>query len=270
MQPRKNTSAMRMVGAQLACFRRAAGHTQRTLAELVCAEPETIASIEQGRRVLKPELARELDALLDTKGALTVAVENMPEVDRYPLWAEKYMDEERVAIALSFYANQVLPGLLQNEEYARAVFQSRVPAYGEDEITFQVGARLDRQAILHRKVPPSLSFVLSEAIIRDRLGGHAVHRGMLRHLRECAELPGLALQIMPLGRKSHAALAGPFILLETPQHQHLAYTETQRGSQFVADPDEVSILARKYAMLRTQALNTEASMGLLDRLLGER
>ncbi|MFD7342090.1 Scr1 family TA system antitoxin-like transcriptional regulator [Streptomyces violascens] len=269
MHPRKNASAMRMVGAQLACFRRAAGYTQRALAELVCAELETIASIEQGRRVLKPELASELDVLLDTKGALMVAVENMPEVDRYPLWAEQYMDEEQRAIALSFYANQVLPGLLQNEGYARAVFRSRVPSFSEDEIAFQVGARLDRQDILHRKVPPSLSFVLSEAIVRDRLGGHAVYKGMLRHLLECARLPGLTLQIMPLGRESHAALDGAFILLETPELQHLAYTETQRGSQFVADPDEVSILARKYAMLRTQALNTEESMGLLDRLLGE-
>ncbi|RCH64757.1 XRE family transcriptional regulator [Streptomyces sp. SDr-06] len=260
---------MRMVGAQLACFRRAAGYTQRRLAERVCADPETIASIEQGRRVLKPDLAREMDVVLDTKGALTVAVENMPEVDRYPLWAEKYMDEERVAIALSFYANQVLPGLLQNEEYARAVFRSRVPAYSEDEITLQVEARLDRQAILHRKEPPSLSFVISEAIVRDRLGGDAVYREMLRHLRECAELPGLALQIMPLGRTSHASLDGAFILLETPDHQHLAYTETQRGSHFVADPGDVSILAQRYAMLRTQALNTEDTKGLLDRLLGD-
>ncbi|MFB7644528.1 Scr1 family TA system antitoxin-like transcriptional regulator [Streptomyces sp. NPDC058961] len=269
MHSRRNASTMRMVGAQVARFRQAAGYTQRQLAERVCAELETIASIEQGRRILKPELARELDALLDTKGALTVAIEHLPEVDRYPLWAEKYIDEEQRAIALSFYANQVLPGLLQNEEYARAVFRSRVPPYSEDEIAFQVSARLDRQAILHRKEPPSLSFVLSEAIIRDRLGGEAVYRGMLRHLISCAQLPGLALQIMPLGRATHAGLAGPFILLETPEHQHLAYTETQRGSQFVADPEEVSILARKYAMLRTQALNTEDSLGLLERLLGE-
>ncbi|MER0447498.1 helix-turn-helix transcriptional regulator [Streptomyces sp. Edi4] len=269
MATRKNTSAMRMLGAQLACFRRAAGYTQRTLAEAVCADLETIASIEQGRRVLKPELARTFDRLLDTKGALEVAVENMPEVDKYPLWAEKYMDEERVAIALCFYANQVLPGLLQNEEYARAVFSSRVPPYSEDEIAFHLSNRLDRQAILHRSEPPTLSFVLSEVIVRDRLGGQTVYRGMLQHLTECARLPGLALQIMPLGRETHAALAGAFILLETPRFQHLAYTETQRGSQFVADPDEVSILARKYAMLRTQALNTEESMALLERLLGE-
>jgi Domain of unknown function (DUF5753) len=85
-----------------------------------------------------------------------------------------------------------------------------------------------------------------------------------------AHLPGLALQILPLGRTSHAGLDGPFILLETPEHQRLAYTETHRGSQLLADPDDVGILTQKYAMLRTQALNAEDSRDLLDRLLRER
>lgn len=179
------------------------------------------------------------------------------------------MDIEREAIALSWFENQVLPGLLQTEGYARAVFRSKVPILSEDEINAQVAARLARQEILHRKVPPTASFIISEAIVRDRLGGDEVYAETLRHLRACADLPGITLQIMPLGRQTHAGLNGPFILLETPDHQHLAYTETQRGSQLITDPNEVSILAQKYAMLRTQALNPEETKGLLDRLLGE-
>ncbi|MFJ8002568.1 Scr1 family TA system antitoxin-like transcriptional regulator, partial [Streptomyces sp. NPDC096310] len=80
---------------------------------------------------------------------------------------------------------------------------------------------------------------------------------------------GLAIQFLPLNRTTHAGLDGPFILLETPDHQHLAYAETQRGSHWISDPDEVSILARKYAMLRSQALTPEDSRDLLNRLLGE-
>lgn len=68
---------------------------------------------------------------------------------------------------------------------------------------------------------------------------------------------------------AHAGVNGPFTLLETPDHQHLAYTEGQRGSQWVSDPDEVSILARKYAMLRSQAMSPHESKSLLDRLLGD-
>ncbi|MEU8506226.1 helix-turn-helix transcriptional regulator [Streptomyces brevispora] len=266
---RKNASAMKLVGALVARFRIAAGLTQRQLAERACAQPETIASIEQGRRTLLPPLARVLDSLLDTKGTLETAVDNMPEVDLIPAWAEQYMDLERSALALSWFENQVLPGLLQTENYARAVFRSKVPVMSEDEIEAQVAARVERQEILHRKNPPTTSFVISEAILRDRLGGEVVYAETLQHLVAVAQLPGITLQIMPLGQQTHAALDGPFILLETPDYQHLAYTETQRGSQIIGDPDEVSILAQKYAMLRTQALNTEDTKRLLDRLLGE-
>ncbi|MEU0397576.1 helix-turn-helix transcriptional regulator [Streptomyces sp. NPDC006208] len=266
---RKNASAMRLVGALVARFRETAALTQRELADRICVHAETVASIEQGRRPLKPDLAELLDGVLGTKGALGTAVANMPEIDLIPAWAEQYMDLEREAIALSWFENQVLPGLLQTERYARAVFRSKVPILSEDEITAQVAARLERQEILHRKVPPMASFIISEAIVRDRLGGDEVYVETLGHLRVCAGLPGITLQVMPLGRHTHAGLNGPFILLETPDHQHLAYTETQRGSQLVTDPNEVSILAQKYAMLRTQALNPEETKGLLGRLVGE-
>ncbi|WP_440573260.1 helix-turn-helix domain-containing protein [Streptomyces sp. AC154] len=260
---------MKLVGALVAQFRRTAGLTQRQLADRSNTQPETIASIEQGRRALLPPLACVLDDILETKGALGTALEYMPEVDLIPAWAEEYMDLERTALALSFFANQVLPGLLQTESYARAVFNSRVPAFSQEEIDTHVGNRLERQEILRRKNPPTTSFIISEAIVRTPLGGTEVHRETLRHLRACADIPGFTLQIMPLDRPTHAALAGPFILLETQDYQRLAYTETQRGSQLISDPDEVSILSQKYAMLRTQALNAEETRDLLDRLLGE-
>ncbi|MFD5875263.1 Scr1 family TA system antitoxin-like transcriptional regulator [Streptomyces sp. NPDC060322] len=266
---RKNASAMKLVGKLVSLFRITADLTQAQLADRAGVQLETIASIEQGRRALLPDLARRLDQLLNTKGALETAVDNLPEVDLIPAWAEQYMDLEREALVLSFFANQVLPGLLQTENYARAVFTSRVPAFSEEEINGLVSARLRRQEVLRRRTPPTISFIISEAIVVAQLGGHEVHAETARHLRECADLPGVALQILPLAHRTHAALDGPFILLETPDYQHLAYTETQRGSQLIGEPDEVSILAQKYAMLRTQALDTDATKGLLDRLRGE-
>ncbi|WP_240803236.1 helix-turn-helix transcriptional regulator [Streptomyces sp. A1499] len=260
---------MKMVGALLAVHREAAGYTQRALAERLLISEELIASIEQGRRPLKMDLAVQLDDFLGTNRTLQTAVEHMPEVDLVPRWAEEYLDCEREAIAISSYENQVLPGQLQTEEYARAVFRSRVPVFDEDEIEQFVATRIERQEILHRKVPPTTSFVIWEAVLHDHLGGRRVFFEQLRRLRVYAELPGLAMQVMPFGRTAHAALDGPFVLLETPEHQRLAYTETQRGSQLIADPDEVAILTQKCAMLRTQALNPEDTRDLLDRLLGE-
>ncbi|MGW6708891.1 helix-turn-helix domain-containing protein [Streptomyces sp. NPDC054956] len=273
MPPRKrarpNATTMKMVGTQVAAGRVAKNLTQKQLGELVRLDAETIASIEQGRRALMPNVAELMDHHLGLPGILTIAADGMPALDATPPWAEEYMDLEYSAIALSWFDNQVVPGLLQTENYARAVFACRVPAHPEPEVESLTASRIARQEILRRASPPTLSFVIWEAVLRDRLGGDEVYAEQLRHLRECADLPDLSLQVMPLGRTSHAGLDGPFILLETPDHQHLGYTETQRGSQLISDPDEVSILARKYAMLRTQALNTEQTRGLLGRLLGE-
>ncbi|MCX5362099.1 helix-turn-helix transcriptional regulator [Streptomyces sp. NBC_00124] len=266
---RRNASAMRMVGALLAVFRTAAGYTQQQLGDMLGLGEQTVASIEQGRRRLMPDVASRLDELLDTKGALSVALSKMPEVDLVPLWAEEFLAREREAIAISSYENQVVPGLLQTDEYAGAVFRSRVPVYDEDEIARLVAGRVERQAILRGKESPITSFVVWEPVVRAPLGGKAVQAEQLRHLRACSELPGLMLQILPLERAAHAGLDGPFVLLETPEHQRLVYTETQRGSQLIADQGEVAILNQKYAMLRSQALTPEDTRDLLDRLLGE-
>lgn len=269
MNSKKNRSTMRLLGSQVKAARMAAGLTQRQLAERAMVDEETIASIEQGRRRLMLSLAKTLDLILDTKGTLAAGVDNLPEIDQFPLYAEEYMLHEREAIALSWYDALVVPGLLQTEEYARALLSSRLPAYDEDELATKLAGRISRQEILHRKNPPTMSFVVWEPALLWPNGGPEVHRNQLRALREYSDLPGLSFQILPLNRTSHAGDAGPFTLLETPDHQHLAYTESQRGSQWVSNPDEVSILTRKYAMLRTQALTIEDSRSLLDRLLGD-
>ncbi|MEE1798191.1 Scr1 family TA system antitoxin-like transcriptional regulator [Streptomyces sp. NPDC101062] len=265
----KNASVMKMLGAQVAAFRRAAGHTQKSLAALVILDEETIRSIERGRRPLKPDLAAALDQVLDTKGALSVGLKNLPDVDRFPLWAEQYLDHEREAIALSSFENQVVPGLLQTDPYARAVFRTSVPAFHSDEVETKTAARMERQGILHRKVPPTVSFVIWEPVLRFPLGGQRIYIDQMKYLRECCELPGLTIQLLPLDRTAHAGISGPFYLLETPDHQQLAYSESQQGSHWISDPNRVSIMFSKYAMLRSQALTPEDSRDLLDRLLGE-
>ncbi|MDI3388182.1 helix-turn-helix transcriptional regulator [Streptomyces sp. B-S-A8] len=258
-----------MVGRLLALFRQTAGLTQAELAERLAIAESTIASIEQGRRPLLPDLAERLDELLQTKGVLAIAVDNMPEIDQFPLWAEKYIDQEQRAISLCKYDALVIPGLLQTPDYARALLQQRVPAYDEDEIAAKVAGRIERQGIFQRKDPPTGSFVIWEPALRMAFVEPAVRAVQLRHLRAMADLPGVTIQVLPLDAEENAGTAGSFTLLETADHQHLAYMETQRGSQWVSDPDEVSTLARKYAMLRSQALSPKATKGLLDHLLGE-
>jgi transcriptional regulator with XRE-family HTH domain len=267
---KKNPTPFQSLGAQLARARVAKGYTQVQLAEAAIISLSKLESIEQGRRPLTLDLARQFDEVLGTNGLLEVGAEHLPDADGViPAWALAFVDLERDAIAISSFENQVLPGLLQTEAYVRAVFDSRVPILDPDDIAMQIAVRLQRQDILQRRVPPVVSFVLSEATVRDRFGGDEVHRGQLRHLRVCADVPGITIQVLPLGLTGHAGLSGPFVLLETPEHELLAYAESQRGGHLVHDSDELSILAARYAMLRTQALNTIETKGLLDQLVGE-
>ncbi|MFJ1590996.1 Scr1 family TA system antitoxin-like transcriptional regulator [Kitasatospora albolonga] len=260
---------MKLVGQLVALFRIEAGLTQAQLADIAGVQEDTIASIEQGRRSLLPDLAVILDKYFHTKGVLATAVDNLPELDLIPLWAEQYLKMENDALTLSWYDNQVIPGLLQTKAYAEAVFSNRIPVYSPEEIETQTATRLQRQEILHRSKPPTLSMVIWEPILMMKLTSDEEHREQLRHLHTVAQLPGVCLQVLPLNSRMHAGLNGPFTLLETPDHQRAAYTETQRGSQLISDPNEISILAQKYAMLRAQALTPLETLRLLARLLGE-
>ncbi|MFG2206241.1 Scr1 family TA system antitoxin-like transcriptional regulator [Streptomyces sp. NPDC048638] len=266
----KRITSWHVIGAQLSHFRKAARITQPGLAERVGLHEDTIGSIEQGRRPLKIDLAETLDELLDTKGALAVAVAKVPEREKLPAFVQDLVEHEEEALTLLSYENQVVPGLLQTEQYARATFDSLYPPLDEDQAEEWVSARISRQKLLARKEPrPMLNFVLEEVVLHRPIGSPGILRAQLRRLRSCAELPFLGLQIMPTARHSHAALDGPLVLLETPGHDHLAYIEAQRISFLVDDPDQVSVYHQVYGMLRPQALTPEETKGLLDDLLGE-
>ncbi|MET9920117.1 helix-turn-helix transcriptional regulator [Streptomyces sp. NPDC006435] len=266
----KQITSWHLIGAQLAMFRKAARMTQVALADRCSVGEDTIASIEQGRRALQLDFAIQLDELLNTKGALRVAVEKVPLKERFPAFVQDFVEYEQNALTLFSYQNQVVPGLLQTEEYARFVFSCQYPPLEEDELEEWVADRLDRQKLLGRKPRPMLHFLLEESILRSEIGEPAVLRNQIRHLRQCMELPFLGLQIMPLKLPKHAALDGPMVLLETPDHDHLVYVEGQLTSYLHQDPDDVSVLQQKCGMLRSQALSVEASARLLDELLGEK
>lgn len=265
----KRITSWHVIGAQLSHFRKAARLTQPELAEMVGLHEDTIGSIEQGRRPLKIDLAETLDEILDTKGALAVAVAKVPEREKLPAFVQDLVEHEEEALTLLWYENQVVPGLLQTKAYAHALFSSLYPPINDELAEEWVSGRLSRQKVFQRKPPAMMNFVLEEVILDRPIGGRDVLREQIQHLRRCAELPFVGLQIMPTRRTTHASLDGPMILLETPEHDHLTYIEAQRISFLVDDPDEVSVYQQKYGMLRSQALTPEETMGLLDDLAGE-
>ncbi|MEK8144996.1 helix-turn-helix transcriptional regulator [Streptomyces sp. M10(2022)] len=169
----KRTTSWHVIGAQVATFRKAARMTQVSLADQFCVGEDTIASIEQGRRPLQADFARQLDELLDTKGVLQVAVAKVPQKERFPAFVQDFVEYEQEAVTLLWYENQVVPGLLQTEEYARFLFSCLYPPLEEDQREEWVTARLDRQRLLERRPRPMLHFLLEESILRSEIGDPA-------------------------------------------------------------------------------------------------
>jgi len=268
-KPRRNATAHKMVGAALAVLRHRAGYTQERLAREFGISLGSLTSYEQGRRPLPVDVAEQLDRFLDTGGLLARIVNHLPEVDLIALWAEEFLTEEKKAAVISWYEVQVIPGLLQTDRYAEAMFRSRVPVSSEEKIAEKLEERVERRAILHRKEPPISCFVIWEPALRAPIGGKDVWLEQLRYIRECCDLPNCTIQVLPLNRVGHAGLGGPFIMLETAEHDRLVYTDSQRGNQLISDLEDIGHLAQKYAMLRSQALTPEETRALLDQILGE-
>ncbi|MEV6498507.1 helix-turn-helix domain-containing protein [Streptomyces prunicolor] len=265
----KKVGTWQAVGGLVAHFRKKARLTQEQFAALAKVHIDTLRSIEQGRLALQDDRAIQFDELLGTDGVLFALVEKLPMRERMPTFAQGLVDLEQVAVSILSYQTQMIPGLLQTEDYCRASFETRFPRFEDETAEQWVSSRMARQDIWQRKQPPFGHFILEESILRTALGGPDVMRAQIRKLREACDLVHMGIQIMPMGRVPHAGLAGPMILLETPAHEHVVYLEVQRASFLVDDPDEVSVYQLKYGMLRSQALSPEESACVLDRLLGE-
>ncbi len=162
-----------------------------------------------------------------------------------------------------------MPGLLQSEAYARAVFDNSVPPLSDEQMEAQVTARLERQQLIRERPNTSFSFVMEEYIVRRRLGGTEVTRGQLDHILDFTTLRNVSVQIMPTDSACHAGLDGPLALLELPDGRRLAYSEGQENGRLIADPKQAAVLHRQYVTLRSQALNPMDSVGLLERIRGE-
>ena len=240
-----------------------------TLGSLTGYSASTIASFEQGRRIPPPKFIDQADEVLHAGGVLTASKEEVARA-QYPAFFRDAAKLEAEAVELHVYDTQLVNGLLQAEEYARAVFAMWQPLLDEALMEQRVAARLARQEIFARRPAPHLSFVIEEAVLLRPLGGETVWRGQLEHLMLIAEKRNVVIQVMPLSRQEHAGLAGPFTLMEAKDGRRIAYTEVQGDSRVHTERHKVRELERTYGILRAQAHTPTESLALIEKLLGER
>ncbi|MFE2099655.1 helix-turn-helix domain-containing protein [Streptomyces sp. NPDC059468] len=262
------SDSLKAFGAAHKAFRRRAGYTQEQYAPLVQYQPGTVASIEQGRRFPPRVFVERAEEVLDAFGVLKGVYKHATREKGLASWFRQWAELEEQAISLYTFENRLVPGLLQTEGYARAIFGERVPMLSDSEIEAMVTARVDRQFLLNDRPNTAFSFIVEEHVLRRETGGSDFMREQIEHLLEARGPRNVELQVMPTSRGAHASMDGPIQLLETPENEWFAYSEGQENSQFIVDPKKISMLHMRYAKLRSQALTPDDTRSLLERIRG--
>ncbi|MFC8879620.1 DUF5753 domain-containing protein [Streptomyces ardesiacus] len=232
----------------------------------------TVESVELGRRMPDESYVVRPEELLGNTGALRKSSKYVTRGRGdagVAAWFRQWARLERVAESLCTYECRLVPGLLQSEGYARAVFEGTVPVAPDDQLDEFMARRMERQRMLFERPTTPFSFIVEEHVFRRRFGDAELMRELFDHVLELSAPRNVTLQIVPLEAGLHACLDGPLRLLETPKGQRFAYSEGQQNGRLISDQKEVSLLYQRYDTLRSQALNAKDSRGLLERLRGE-
>lgn len=263
------SDSLRTFGAVVQALREHAGLSRAEFGVCVSYSKHTVESVELGRRMPDRSFVERAEEALGNTGALRRAAKHLTR--GHPglaAWFRQWARLERAAISLSTYECRLIPGLLQTEDYARALCENEVPPLTDEEIESVVAARAERQRLLWERPHTTFDFVIEQSVLMRRLGGEEVTRALLDHVIELGALRNITLQIMLADSRQHACLAGPVRLLETPEGRRLAYSEGQENGRLITDSKEVGRIQMRHARLRSQALSPEDSAGLLERMRG--
>ncbi|MCF2129244.1 helix-turn-helix domain-containing protein [Strepomyces sp. STD 3.1] len=255
-------------GQTMKTLRVRAGLEREEFGRRIGYSASTVASYEQGRRIPSPRTIERADEVLDAGGLLTVWKEQV-ERAQYPVFFQGMATLEKEAIELLAYDALVVKGLLQTEEYMRALLAMRRPVLDQETIEQRVAARLARQDIFDRPSSPLLSFVMDESVLRHRYGGKGVLRGQLEHLLLVGQKRNVEIQVMPTVCEDNAGVNGPFTVVTRKDGKKFVYAEAQSTSTLQTDPEQTALAAARYGIIRSQALTPRESLEFIERLLGE-
>lgn len=222
------TMRRRQAGAELRRLREAADITiEQAATHLGCSESK-ISRMETGTGLQRP---RDVTALLDFYGVTATQLrEDLLRMvrdsrqqdwwhsytDAVPRWFERFMAAESSAVRVEKFENQLVPGLLQTPEYARAVLRSANTSLDDDEIDRRVVVRMERQKRLLGDDPLSLWVVLDESVLRRQVGGADVMRAQLQRLIKDAAQQNITVQVLPYALGAYAAFGYPFTIMTFP------------------------------------------------------
>lgn len=235
--------------------------TQEAWATRVHYSPQHVSAVERGHRPPLPDYLASVDKKFGT--SLTEFYEQYVRYESDPVWLSEWITYEQRAVALRWYEVAWVPGLLQTEEYARAVFgaDGRLPA---DQVEERVQRRLKRQQRLFGDQPPYLTAVIDEGVLHRPIGGPAVMREQLHHLvRLNTEHRRIRIHVVPSNVGAYAGLAGPFVIATLPENDEVGYLDNRLNGQVVQGADDLADLRAQWEATLAEALTLQQSTELI-------
>ncbi|HSX99647.1 MAG TPA: helix-turn-helix transcriptional regulator [Streptomyces sp.] len=257
-----------LFGEVLRHYREAALLTQEALAKEVPCDRSQVAKVEAGTRVPSEQLAKRCDEVLDTGGVLAriwAKVDWYPAV-QHPDWFERRARMEAEATDVLQYVSNIVPGLMQTEEYMHDVFAR----FTGDTVSVEerVRARLSRQQRFLATDGPLYVAVLDESCLRRMVGSPRIMRDQLAHLLKVGGHPNIRIQVVPFDTPGIARPATPMTLLTLPDGHQWVYSESLDLGHFNDDPTVLAQHRRTYDVLRADALSARESAALISNLMG--
>ena len=271
-----------LVGAELRRLRTAKGLSREQAAEAIRASEWKIHRLENGQVSFKERDIVDLLRLYGVTDADEVAAfvvlareANTPGWwqrygDVLPQWFRTYVDLESAASLIRTYEGQLVPGLLQTDDYIRAVVHDASLEPSED-VGRRVRLRMARQTVLTRERPPRLWAVVDEAALRRPVGGREVMRGQLERLLDASKLPNVTLQVLPFAGGAHPAMVGAFSILRFADRElpDVVYLEHLTNAVYLDKRAEVERYLDVMELLCVDSQPPAKTVELLTRILNE-
>ncbi len=251
-------------GYELRKHRTEAGLSQGQLAARVNYSIGTISGVERGQQSPTMGFAQKCDEALELDGALARIKEMIDNTAaKLPTWFRAWVEAEQNADVLRTWEPVIVPGLLQTEDYARAIIRGK-PGIPVERLERSVASRMERQRILQRDDAPSLWAAIDENVLSRPVGDDAVMAGQLDRLLECADAPNIVIQVLPIAARSTSGVLGGFIIAQGSGVPDTVYLESTIRGQVSHDPADVKAASMWYEAIRAEALPQSSSLRMIE------